>query len=232
MTNLCSRHVDATEAARLYPEMSFVGIDISWRMIEYARAQAQARKLTDGVEFLVMDALQPLAFPDASFDLVNMRLSSSFMKVEDWPRVLHEFLRVTHSGGIVRVTDTKEWWGTSPAHNSLSHMLRCALYRSGQSIAPEKPGVTEDLPRLLAESGCQQVQSKDYVITLTAGTVGGQSYYYNAMYGFQTLKPFLRKWDCAPNDYDAIYQQALIEMQQPEFCLTWPLLTAWGAKPA
>src|SRR5436309_3170447 len=100
------------EAARLYPEMSFVGIDISWRMIEYARAQAQARKLTDGVEFLVMDALQPLAFPDASFDLVNMRLSSSFMKVEDWPRVLHEFLRVTRSGGIVRVTDTKEWWGT------------------------------------------------------------------------------------------------------------------------
>ncbi len=33
------------EAARLYPHMGLVGIDISWRMIEYARAEAQARKL-------------------------------------------------------------------------------------------------------------------------------------------------------------------------------------------
>jgi SAM-dependent methyltransferase len=47
------------EAARLYPHMNLTGTDISWRMIEYARAQAQARKFTDGVEFLVMDALRP-----------------------------------------------------------------------------------------------------------------------------------------------------------------------------
>src|SRR5438876_7114233 len=43
------------EAARLYPHMDVVGIDISWSMIEYARAQAQAQRLTDGVEFHVMD---------------------------------------------------------------------------------------------------------------------------------------------------------------------------------
>ncbi len=54
------------EAARLYPHIELVGIDISWRMIEYARAQAQAQRLTDGIEFLVMDATGPLTFPDAS----------------------------------------------------------------------------------------------------------------------------------------------------------------------
>src|SRR5258706_5719234 len=32
----------------------------SWRMIEYARAQAQAQKLTGQVEFLVADALRQL----------------------------------------------------------------------------------------------------------------------------------------------------------------------------
>src|SRR5260370_10898535 len=92
------------EAARLYPHMEFTGIDISWRMIEYARAEAQARRLTDGVEFLVMDALHPLNFPDASFDLVNLRLGSSFLLVMDCPSLLRELLRGTHPGGILRVT--------------------------------------------------------------------------------------------------------------------------------
>lgn len=29
-------------------------------------------------------------------------------------------------------------------------------------------------------------------------------------------------------DYDAIYQQALKEMQQSDFYVTWNFLTAWG----
>src|SRR5260370_7745715 len=59
------------EAADRYHHMELTGIDISWRMIEYARAAAQARKLTDGFEFLVMDARHPLELPNASCDLVN-----------------------------------------------------------------------------------------------------------------------------------------------------------------
>src|SRR5713226_10442331 len=93
------------EAAARYHHMELTGIDISWRMIEYARAEAQARKLTDGVEFLVMDALHPLKFPDASFDLVNMRFGGSFLLVTDWPRLLGQLLRVTCPGGVVRVTE-------------------------------------------------------------------------------------------------------------------------------
>src|SRR2546428_5382997 len=83
------------EAARLYPHMELTGIDISWRMIEYARAEAQARKITDGVEFRVMDALRPLEFPEASFDLVNLCLGSSFLLVKDWPTLPKQCLRVT-----------------------------------------------------------------------------------------------------------------------------------------
>jgi len=43
--------------------------------------------------------------------------------------------------------------------------------------------------------------------------------------------PFLQKWGCATEDYDAVYQQALIEMQQPDFRAIWPIITAWGTKP-
>jgi ubiquinone/menaquinone biosynthesis C-methylase UbiE len=220
------------EAARLYPHMNLTGIDISWRMIEYARAETQARKLTDGVEFLVMDALRPLEFPDASFDLVNLRAGASFLLVTDWPRLLNEMLRVTRPGGIVRVTDNGVTQSTSPAYNRFVQMLLCAFYRSGHSLTEEKLGVTHELDRLLAESGCQQVQTKDYALELVAGTVGGQNLYENARFGFQTLLPFLQKWGCASEDYDALYEQALIELQQPDFRATWPLVTAWGTKPA
>jgi hypothetical protein len=41
----------------------------------------------------------------------------------------------------------------------------------------------------------------------------------------------LRKWSRVPDDYETIYQQALSEMQQPDFVSTWGLLTAWGIKP-
>jgi ubiquinone/menaquinone biosynthesis C-methylase UbiE len=218
------------ETAAAYPHMSLVGIDISWRMIEYARAEAQARKLADGVEFRVMDALRPLDFPDDSFDLVNMRMGASFLLVKDWPRLLRELLRVTRPGGIVRVTDGVTTQSSSPAYNRLFQMLFCAFYHSGHSLTEEKQGVTDELPYLLSESGCQQVQTKAYTFEYVAGTVGGQNVHENVRYGFQTSLPFLQKWGCASEDYDAIYQQALIEMQQHDFRATWSVVTAWATK--
>jgi len=219
------------EAARLYPHMELLGIDISWRMIEYARAEAQARKLTDGIEFLVMDALHPLELADASFDLVNMRFGASFLLVKDWSRLLSELLRVARPGGVVRLTDGYPSQSTTPAWNRIAKMVYCALYRSGHHLTEEHVGMTRELPRLLSESGCQHVQSKDYTLEFVAGTVEGQNFYQNEMYWFQTAKPFLQKWGCVSEDYDTLYQQVLIEMQQPDFRATWPLVTAWGRKP-
>ena len=220
------------EAARLYPHMELTGIDISWRMIEYARAEAQARRLTDGVEFLVMDALRPLDLPGDSFDLVNLRFGSSFLLVTDWPRLLGELLRVTRPGGIVRVTDGMTTQSNSPAYDRLFQMFLCALYRSGHSLTEEKAGVTHELDRLLSESGCQQVQTKAYMLEFVAGTVGGKNFYEDSRFGFQTILPFLQKMGCASEDYDALYEQAMIELQQPDFRVIWPMVTAWGTKPA
>jgi len=219
------------ETAFRYPQMELMGIDISWRMIEYARAEAQARKLSDRVEFLVMDALRTLDIPGDSFDLVNMRFGASFLLVTDWPRLLSELLRVTRPGGFVRLTDGYPSQSTTPAWNRLAQMVYCALYRSGHSLTEEKIGITDELPRLLSESGCQQVRSKEYALEFVAGTVEGQNFYQNEMYWFQTAKPFLQKWGCVSEDYDTLYQQVLVEMQQPDFRATWPLVTAWGTKP-
>lgn len=83
--------------AKSYPNVvRAVGIDISNKMIEYARSQAQ--EVANRVEFLVMDALHPLEFPANSFDLVNMRFGLSYLRKWDWPNVVSEFQRVTQPG--------------------------------------------------------------------------------------------------------------------------------------
>ena len=219
------------EAARLYPHMELVGFDISWRMIEYARAQAQAQKLTDGVEFRVMDALRPLEFPEASFDLVNLRNASSYLLLAGWPRLLRELVRVTRPGGVIRVTDCGTPQTTSPAYAQLCQMLHCAGYKAGYCLTAEEWGMLPILPQLLMESGCQNVQTKEYVVACPGGTVAGQLFYQNTLYTFQTLLPFMQKMGCTSEDYDAIYQQALLELQQNNSHAQWNYLTAWGTAP-
>jgi ubiquinone/menaquinone biosynthesis C-methylase UbiE len=220
------------EAAKTHRTMSLVGIDISQRMIEYARAQSRAHQVNDRVEFLVMDALHTLDFPAASFDLVNLRFGSSFVRTWDWPQFLTELLRVTRPDGVIRVTDTE---AVPPSNSSaltqLFEMLQCALFRSGHLFAQERTGLINHLAPLLDQYGCEQVQTKAYALDYRVGTPQGEAYYENWMLLLQNGRPFIQKWNCASRDYDAIYQQAVKEMQQPNFHATWNLLTAWGSKP-
>ncbi|HEX3643294.1 MAG TPA: methyltransferase domain-containing protein [Ktedonobacteraceae bacterium] len=221
------------EAAQTYPEMSLVGIDINQRMIRYARAQAAAHHIDNRVEFHVMDALNSLEFPNASFDLVNLRFGVSFVRTWDWPRLLSELMRVVRPGGVVRLTDEEIiHQSTSPAAMQFCEMLLCALFRSGHLFAQESTGLTAHLALLLSRHGCLQVQAKAYTLQYQAGTPEGQAYVEDGMHVLRTLRPFLQKWGCMSKDYNAIHRQVLEEIQRPDFCATWHLLMAWGIKPS
>ncbi len=222
----------AIDAAQAYPEMSLVGIDISDHMIKYACEQAEVHHVTDQVEFRVMDTLRPLAFPDASFDLVNLRFGISFVRTWDWPKLLGELLRVTHPGGCVRLTDQNVLHqNNSPALTRLFEIGVCTLFNAGHLFAPGDTGLTAYLAPLLKQWGCQQVQTKTFALAFQAGTVEGQAYYEDMMRLFSVGLPFAQKWGCASGDYDVIYQQALNEMQQSDFHSTWNLLTVRGYVP-
>src|SRR5260370_36591684 len=219
------------EAAQTYPEMSLVGIDISQRMIKYARTQAEVHQVHDRVEFHGMDALGVLELPAAFFDLVNLRFGLSFVRPWDWPKMLSELLRVTCPGGVVRVTDTEAvHQSNSSALTRLGDTLQCAFFRAGHLFTAENTGLTDHLARLLDQHGCEQVQTRTHAMEYRSGTVAGQALYENVMLLFQTVHPFIQKWGCASQDYEVIYRQALKEMQQPDFHATWNLLTAWGNK--
>jgi ubiquinone/menaquinone biosynthesis C-methylase UbiE len=218
------------EVAKTYPAMKLlVGVDISSKMLDYARAQAAAQGVSDRVQFAVMDALRMLEFPTGYFDLVNQRFAVSFLRTWDWPKLLSEYQRVTQPGGMIRITETDfTFESNSPALTRLNQLAVQAFQHAGHFFSSEKHGLTSQLTRLLYQYGLQNVQTRANTLHYRAGTVEGQHFYEDMKYAHRTVLPFLRKWIHVPDDYEELYQQELIEMQQPDFVATWDLLTAWG----
>src|SRR5581483_7279932 len=88
------------EMARTYPAIArLVGVDVSCKLLDYAREQAAEQGIGRRVEFCLMDALRMLEFPSASFDLGNQRLGMSYLRTWDWPKLLGECRRVLRAGG-------------------------------------------------------------------------------------------------------------------------------------
>nr|HET6902987.1 class I SAM-dependent methyltransferase [Ktedonobacteraceae bacterium] len=220
------------EAAQTYPEMSLlVGVDASNKMIDFARMQAEAQQISNRVQFRTMDALRMLDFPPATFDLVNQRFGTSFLRTWDWPKLLQEYRRVSKRGGVIRITEfdmISE--SSSPAHRRLLELMLEALYRAGHLFTQSHNGVTSQLARLLQRSGFRNVQTHVHMLHYQAGTAQGQLFCEDTKHLFRTVEPFLRKWTRVPDDYSITYQQMVNEMEQPDFTATFPLLTAWGEK--
>ncbi len=219
------------ETAKTYPWMQLDGIDISPRIIAYAREQAEAERLSDRVRFHVMDALRMIEFDAASFDLVNLRSSVSFIRTWEWPKMFSELMRITKRGGVIRITEGEVVpQGNSPALMQLEEMLLCALYRAGNLFTNEPGGLTSHLERLLTQHGCKNVQSKATVLDYRAGTPEGDASYEDTKLLFPLIHPFLQKWGCATPDFETIYQQALTEMKDPNYHVALNFLTVWGNK--
>lgn len=222
------------QVAQNYPTISrLVGIDISGKMIHNAQSNAEASQVNERVEFRVMDALRRLDFPNASFDLLNLRLGDSWLRTWDWPEMLQEFQRVVRPGGIIRITESDMLSdnGTSPALARFMTIFFDALYQSGHYFTPDRSCLLNELAPMLQRAGVQAVQTRVCALQFRSGTDEVQHLINNVQHSFQTFLPFLRKWTHVPEDYEAIYQQTLREMQQPDFRACWNFVTAWGIRP-
>ena len=218
----------AIEAAKTYPTMSLVGVDISGIMIDYARKRAEVEQVADRTEFHVMDALRMLEFPPAYFDLVNLRLGTSFLRTWDWPKLLSEFQRVSRYGGIIRITEADSVESNSPALELRQSVLVQAFYHSGRFFTPTRDSNTSQLASLLTRHGLTDVQTRTHTLKYRGGTPEGQLFAEDMLRGFQTMRPFFQRWTRLPDDYDTAYEQARIELQQPDFEAIRPSVTAWG----
>lgn len=220
------------ETALAYPEIELVaGIDISQRMIAYAREEAERVQVAQRVEFRVMDALRMLEFPDRFFDLVNMRLGGSWLRTWDWSKLLGEILRITRPGGIARITEQEIMHqSTSSGQLRINRMVLGAFYRSGHLFTEESTGLTSKLPALLTQHGFSQVKSEAHALEYRAGTPECQTYIDDMTAASRTLRPFLQKWGTISEDYDEACQQLVTEGQSADFHATWHFQTIWGVR--
>ena len=224
------------EAARRYPQMSLVGIDSHAHILDHARANAATAQVAERVSFQVMDALRPLAFPSASFDLVNIRLGVTFVRVWEWPALISEMVRVTRPGGVIRITEPQIKHQNKgamdvPGITKLHTALTSAFYHSGHLFKEDTTGITAHLAPLLTRFGCQDVQTKEYAVDIRSETPEWQGYYDNARNVLPRSRAFLVKWGHFQEDFDALMQQVVEEMLKPDFHISWNFLTVWGKTP-
>ena len=226
------------QTAKTYPSMTrLVGIDVNAHLIEYARARAEAEQVGDRVEFLTMDALLVLEFPEGYFDLVNVRSATSFMRTWNWPKLISEMQRVARPGGVIRITEALRMQSSSPAVIRLMALFGEAFFNAGHLFSEVKTegtftegsaGIATDLVRLLDQYGIQNIQTHISTGHYIPGTPTGQQYIEDLQLSGKNMLPFIRKWRGLPDDYDALCQEAVEATQRPDFSGSWDMLTAWG----
>ena len=223
------------DTAFAYTKCKVVGIDIDRTMVEYARAQAWSQGM-ENASFKVMNALNRLDFPDATFDLVNARFLVGFMPRKAWPTFLQECVRITKPGGIIRLTEFDEPGTTnSAAFETWKDYTFQAISKAGFSFDPQRRdyGILPALGRLLREAGCQEIGHRAHVIDFSYGTEGHEPMYQNCKIAFQLVQPFLTKLKIlTEEEAQQRYDQMLVEIMSEDFSAIWSYMTAWGRKPA
>ncbi len=223
----------ALEVAYAYSDMKVVGVDISERMIAYANAQAQVQQRTN-VSFQVMDIMQPLDFPTNSFDLVNARLISTFMRREAWPFLFRECLRVLRPDGTMRLTEVHLGMSNKPYFEQTFNLLVQVLRHAGMSFSPSGVYHTtiQMLPSFFRQAGLTALGQRAHFIEFSAGTEARDSFYHDFVMMFQLIEPLLLKMQLITlQDWRILAQKGLAEMYDDDFCAAWTLLTVWGRKP-
>ena len=223
------------EIARRFPANRVSGIDISERMIAYDRYYVNDHGITNA-HFQVMDARQPLAFPDASFDLVNARFVVGFLSTTTWPQLLRESFRVLRPGGIFCSSEPESLGTTtSPSLAQYNLLVTQAMRLSGQCFSPlgEQYGIAAMQRRLFQEAGFQDLQQEAFVINYSAGMPAHVAMYDNFKTFLKLLQPLLvQRGLSTQGEIEALYARTLEEMTSDDFCAVAFFQRVWGKKPA
>ncbi|HEU5228423.1 MAG TPA: methyltransferase domain-containing protein [Ktedonobacteraceae bacterium] len=217
-----------------YPEMEVVGVDINRTMIEYARDMTKVRKL-DNTAYQIMNVLEPLAFPDNSFDFVNARFLVGFMPPPAWPRLVQECMRITRPGGYIRLTECDDMGTTnSPAYKRLMQLSLEAMQKAGRTFVSGggSVGIVAMLGRFLREAGCQNVQRAAYAIDYSTGERVHAAVCQDIQVASKLSQPFMVNMGVTSNqEWDTLYLQLIDEMEAETFTGVWMILSVWGEKP-
>lgn len=223
----------ALTLAEAYPHIQVTGVDIDPLMINYAR-YLTVERARPNVQFRCSSILQPLPFPDETFDMINARLLCAFMRPSAWMGLLQECKRLLRPGGIICLTEMERSISNSPAQESLNTLFTSALRRAGLSFSVNDNfiAIQPQLRRFLRETGIINIQQQATIVDFSHGEPLHPDMTEDLATVFKVAQPFLLKWQVTTQEeIDRLYPQLLEELAAPDFCGIWWYLSAWGQKP-
>ncbi len=227
----CGRGEWIFDLAKRYPKLRIYGIDSD----EEALRQAKVRRNTSSlrqVELRQMNLLQGLPIPDASVDFVHMRHVARYMKPEAWHPTIQECVRVLRPRGWVNIVELELCEISSPACLALHRAMLKARAKLGRSLdmTGSTLGVAQRLYAMLLQAGLYDVGYD--VFTVDVGAMSGNvAYHFLAEIVSRAfiVKPLVVQQGIVENaEFDALVEQAQVELQAPDLCGWAILLSAYG----
>ncbi len=219
------------DVARSYPKKEITGVDISDMMLTYANEQKKFHEL-ENIHFEKMDVRQKLAFPDQSFDLVNIRAATGYVSRHTWPLLLKECARITRQGGILRVSEVDRVGLTnSISFEKYAHYFTHLLAKLEYGFAVDNYtfGMSPMLGKVLQDVGYSDIHMKPYELDFSYGTAFHPIQLQNIEISFQLLQPRLIEMGIATQEkLESTYEAAIQDLRSATFCGIWYLFTFWG----
>lgn len=229
----CGPGVWALDVAFAYPDSTVVGVDISEQRIKYGRVMAKEQRLSNA-SFRVMDAQKPLAFPDASFDLVNAQFLFEDLARDGWKPFLRECWRVVRPGGIIRLTEYELGVSNSPAHEHLWNRYLQAMFQANRTGTPcgRNLGIINILEPFLQKAGFRATGHCVYAVEYSSRAGKHQEWCEDLMLKVHHFLPFLEKMGIASQtELEQNARRMEKEMCYPDFGALGIVLTSWGKRP-
>jgi ubiquinone/menaquinone biosynthesis C-methylase UbiE len=223
----------AMDVALKDPEIAVTAVDINESLLRYVKTHARVRTLNN-LEFHVANILQPLEFPDASFDLVNARCLFSSLSPQDWPPLIQECKRILRPGGVLRLTEMERYNTNSPALEKFWDIYTKALFVSGRSFSPTGRfiGITPRLSTLLHKAGFQQIANRAHTPDVSSWTPDAEIWRQHSDTTWSLLVPFFVKSGVTTEEeMQQLRTRASIEMLSDDYCGLYFYFTVWGSKP-
>ncbi len=219
------------DLAKRYPKLRIYGIDSDEEVLRQAKVRRNTSSLHQ-VELRQMNLLQGLPMPDASIDFVHMRHVARSMKPQAWPFTIHECVRVLRPRGWLNIVELELCEISSPACLALHRAMLQARARLGRSLdaTGSTLGVAQRLYGMLLQAGLYDVGYD--VFTVDVGTMSGKVAYHflsEIVSRAFIVKPLVVQQGIVENvAFDALVEQAQIELQAPDLCGWAILLSAYG----
>jgi SAM-dependent methyltransferase len=224
----------AIDVASLCPSCEVIGVDISQIVTDYARLNADVRRVWN-ISFALADVTKPLPFADGTCDIVNARLLVAVLPRQAWEPFIAECTRILRPQGVLRLTEAIDGGVTnSPAFERMQALTCCMMWQAsyGFSVDGRTMDVCFMLPRLLRNARYRDIRHTAYALEFSAGTSLWMDAYHTVEIVYELGQAnFVRAGITSQEEFEDLYQRMLAEMKQDDFCGMYHFMSFLAIKP-